>query len=64
MRYPILERGKAQELLDLRRAKQEYDVDHYVDIRGEGSDFDDSFILPLKAQLEEIRKKIYYRDDK
>jgi hypothetical protein len=45
MRYPILERGKAQELLDLRRAKQEYDVDHYVDIRGEGSDFDYSFIL-------------------
>lgn len=57
MRYPILERGKAQELLDLRRANQEYDVDHYVDTRGEGSDFDDSFILLLKAQLEEIRTK-------
>lgn len=55
MRYPILERSKAQQLIDLRRANEVTDADLYVDYRGEGSDFDDSFIQPLKQQIDDIR---------
>lgn len=55
MRYPILERSKAQQLIDLRRANEVTDADLYVDYRGEGSDFDDSFIQPLKQQIDDVR---------
>lgn len=57
MRYPALDRTKAQQLLDLRRAEQGYDESVYIEMRGEGSDFDDSFIPQLQTDIENIRKK-------
>lgn len=56
MRYPVLERNKAQQLIDARRAKEHHEEEAFVDTRGEGSDFDDAFIHPLKERLEALRK--------
>ena len=55
MRYPILERTSALEILAKRAAGEEFSADEFVTYRGHDSDFDDTFIFPLKERLEEIR---------
>lgn len=57
MRYPILNRDKAQEILNLRRAGVDFETEEFVDQRGEGSESEDAFISELKVQLHAIKEK-------
>ncbi len=57
MKYPMLERAPAQELLRLRATGETPDVDSMMGYRGDGQPIDDSFIGDLRKDLMKIRKK-------
>ncbi len=55
MKYPILERAEAVQILEARRHNIEFDEDRFVGARGEGADFDGAFIQKLREKIEKIR---------
>lgn len=57
MRYPILERTAALEILAKRAAAEDFSPEEFVTSRGNGPDFDDSFISPLSEKLAQLREK-------
>lgn len=57
MKYPILERGEALQILEARRHNIDIDEDRFVGTRGDGADFDGGFIQKLREKLEKIRSR-------
>jgi hypothetical protein len=57
VKYPMLERAPAQEILRLRATGETPDVDSMMGYRGDGQLIDDSFIEDLRKDLVKIRKK-------
>jgi hypothetical protein len=57
MKYPILERNEAVQILDARRHNIDLDEDRFVGTRGDGADFDGAFIQKLREKLEKIKSR-------
>lgn len=57
MKYPILERNQALQILEARRHNIDIDEDRFVGTRGDGTDFDGTFIQKLRDKLEKIRSR-------
>jgi hypothetical protein len=57
MKYPILERREALQILDARRHDVDIDEDRFVGIRGDGAEFDCAFIQKLRDKLEKIKAR-------
>ena len=58
MKYPILSREATAQLTALPRKERHTELKSLVDWRGEGDDFDDSFVLDLVGRLSRLMKKV------
>jgi hypothetical protein len=57
MKYPILERSQALQILEARRRDVEIDEDRFVGTRGDGAEFDGAFIQKLREKLDKIKAR-------
>jgi len=57
MRYPVLKASDAALFLRARGTETQLDVHQFVRTRGNGADFDDSFVTDLRADLSRIRAR-------